>query len=152
MRKSSLLALLFLALSMAGCGNNSSGSGNINGSWAASLTNTDGSTAYAFTTTFTQGSAGALTVTNFTFTSTGPCFATYSTSETGSFGLSGNSNGNVKGTFGMTVTTLFPAPTNNLLTLQGTVNGGTISGTWTLTGGTGCTGNGSFTMRGPGTP
>ena len=151
MRTSSLIALLLLGLSMTGCGSNSSGSGNMNGSWAATLTNTDGSTAYAFTTTFTQGSAGALTVTNFTFTSTGPCFATYPISETGSFGLSDNS-GNVMGTFGMTITTLFPGATNNVLTLQGTVNGPTISGMWTLTGVTGCTGNGTFTMRGPGTP
>jgi hypothetical protein len=37
--------------------------------------------------------------------------------------------------------------TNNLLTLQGTVNNNTITGNWTLTGTTaGCTGTGSFTM------
>jgi hypothetical protein len=29
---------------------------------------------------------------------------------------------------------------------MGTVNGNAITGTWTLTGGTGCTGSGNFTM------
>jgi hypothetical protein len=58
----------------------------------------------------------------------------------------GNFNGNVTGTFEMTITTMFPG-TNNVLTLQGTVTGNTISGNWTLTGGTGCTGNGTFTIQ-----
>jgi hypothetical protein len=34
-----------------------------------------------------------------------------------------------------------------VLTLIGTVNGNTISGTWNLTGSTGCTGNGTFTLQ-----
>ncbi len=46
----------------------------------------------------------------------------------------------------MTISTVFPA-LNNVLTLQGALNGdGSIAGTWTLTGQTGCTGNGNFTM------
>jgi hypothetical protein len=51
----------------------------------------------------------------------------------------------------MTITTVFPAGMNNVLTLQGTRNGdGSISGTWTLTGLTGCTGeNGTFQMLQP---
>jgi hypothetical protein len=148
-RKTNIIALLFLALTMAGCGSNTAGPGNINGNWSATLTDTNGATVYAFTTTFTEAGAGGLTVTNFTFTSTGPCFATYPTSETGTFTLSGNLNGSVMGTFGMTITTIFPAATNNVLTLQGTVNGSTISGTWTLTGLTGCSGNGTFTIHPP---
>ncbi len=87
-----------------------------------------------------------MSVTNFTFTTTSSCFASQ-TSETGTFALTGNFNGNVMGTFGMMISTMFPAPqTNNVLTLQGAVNNNTISGTWTLTGVSGCTGNGSFTI------
>jgi hypothetical protein len=50
------------------------------------------------------------------------------------------------GHFEMTVTTLFPEE-NNVLTLQGSVNGTMISGTWGLTGGTApCNGSGDFQM------
>jgi hypothetical protein len=144
-----IIALLALGLATAGCdGANAPGSGNINGTWSATLTNTDGSTAYGFITTFSQASGSTVTVTNFTFTSDGPCFASYPTSETGTFSLSGNSNGNVMGTFGMTISTLFPSATNNVLTLQGSVNGNTISGNWTLTGLSGCSGSGTFTIQG----
>jgi len=143
-----MIVLLALGLTMSGCGSGSGpGSGNINGTWAFALTNTDGSPAYTFSTTFTQGSGGTLNITNFTFTSTGSCFASDQTTETGTFGLMGNFNGNVTGTFEMTITTMFPAATNNVLTLQGTVTGKTISGTWILTGGTGCSGNGTFTVQ-----
>jgi hypothetical protein len=147
-----IVILLALALSMSGCGsgNGTPGSGNINGTWTFALTNTDGSPAYTFSTTFTQGSGGTLNITNFTFTSTGPCFASYQTSETGTFGLMGNFNGNVTGTFDMTISTMFPGATNNVLTLQGVVNGNTISGNWTLTGGTGCSGKGMFTIQSKG--
>lgn len=133
---------------MAACSNGSgSSSGSVNGNWNASLTNLDGTPAYAFTTSFTQNSSSAVTVTNFTLTSTGPCFSSQSTTQTGSFALSGNFNGNVAGTFGMNITTMFPgAVTQNVLTLQGTVSGNTISGTWNLTGVSGCSGNGTFTI------
>jgi hypothetical protein len=143
-----IIVLLAMALIMSGCGssNGGNGSGNINGTWMAALNDANGSTVYTFSTTFTQGSGSSLSVTNFNFTSTGPCFASDQTSETGSFALMGNFNGNVTGTFEMTITTMFPG-TNNVLTLQGTVTGNTISGNWTLTGGTGCTGNGTFTIQ-----
>src|ERR1700681_2166929 len=130
MNKTCLIGLLAVAVSMAGCGSNnsSSSSSNINGTWSAALTNTDGTTAYSFASTFTQASGSSVTVTNLTFNSPSPCFPS-TTAETGTFGLGGNSNGTVTGTFGMTVTTMFPTATNNLLTLQGAVNGKTITGT-----------------------
>ena len=154
-KKIGITILLALGLTMAGCANGSGsglGSGNINGTWDAALTNTGGSPAYTFSTTFTQGSGSALTVTNFTFTLPGPCFASYSASqysETGSFTLSGNLSGSVTGTFGMIISTTFPGGSNNVLTLQGTVNSNTISGTWSATGLTGCSGNGTFTIGPP---
>lgn len=149
MNKICVIALLALGLTMAGCGSssNNSSSGNINGTWSANLINTDGTTAFGFSTNFTQASGNSVTVTNLTFNSPSPCFAS-TTTGTGTFGLGGNSNGTVTGTFGMTVTTMYPAM-NNVLTLQGTVNGKTITGTWTLTGLSGCTGNGTFTIIQP---
>jgi hypothetical protein len=141
-----LVLTMLLGLVLGGCGGGSSILGNINGNWTATLTNPDGSPAFTFSTSFTQGGGTSVSVTNFTFTTNSACFAS-PTSETGTFALSGNFNGNVTGTFGMMISTMLPAPqTNNVLTLQGAVSNNTISGTWTLTGVSGCTGNGSFTV------
>jgi len=147
-----VLFLIAMEMITAGCGSSSSNgsSGNINGNWSASLTNADGTPAYKFTTTFTQSSNGSVSVTNFNFTSAGPCFSSYPSSdytETGSFGLTGNFNGQVNGTFGMKITTNFASASNNALSLQGVVAGSTITGTWSATGLSGCTGNGSFTIQ-----
>jgi hypothetical protein len=143
-KKTGLAILLTLMLLLAGCGNGSNG-GTINGSWTAALTNTNGSEAFAFTTDFTQSSGNSLNIVNFSFTTSGSCFSS-PTTETGSFVLSGDFNGKVTGQFQFTISTMFPLQ-NNVLTMQGTANGNTISGTWTLTGSTGCTGNGNFTMN-----
>lgn len=144
MTKSGIALLLSLIVTLAGCGGGNSNMGNINGTWTATLTNPQGGTAFAFTTNFMQGSGNNLNVVSFQFTTSGSCFSG-PTSETGSFVLSGDFNGHVSGQFGFTISTTFPSD-NNVLTLVGTVNGNTISGTWTLTGVSGCTGNGNFTM------
>jgi hypothetical protein len=143
-----VIVISLLGLAMAACGNGYS-SGNINGTWSATLaSSSDQSTAYAFSTTFTQSGGGVLTFTNFTFTSSGPCFTGDATSETGGFTLSGNSNGEVTGTLRMSITTEFPGgATQNVLNLQGNVSGNTITGTWTLTGVSGCSGNGTFKIN-----
>jgi len=86
---------------------------------------------------------GSLSVSNFSFSTNSPCFVSGET-ESGSFTLSGNFNGTVNGKFGFTVQSGSPAG-NNLM-LSGTANGNTISGTWSVTGSSGCTGNGTFTM------
>ncbi len=101
MYKSMGIMLLALGLAMPGCGSSSS-STNINGNWSASLTNSPtGPTIYAFTTTFTETSGGGVSVTNFTFNSSnGSCFAG-STTESGSFTLSGNT---ITGTWSATGT------------------------------------------------
>jgi hypothetical protein len=142
-----MVVLLLVTFGATGCGsNNGSNSGNINGTWTANLTNPDNSPAFAFTTDFTEQSGGSISVTNFKFTTSGSCFSS-PTTETGSFGLSGNFNGSVTGTFGMNISTMLSSGTNNQLILQGAVNGNTITGTWTLTGATGCSGNGAFTIN-----
>lgn len=137
------IALLFLVgLTLTGCGSNSNSS-NINGNWNATLMSTGTTPVLTFGTSLVVNGNGALNITNFSFTTNSPCFVSGET-ESGSFTLSGNFNGQVKGSFGFTVNS--GTPSGNTLTLSGTANGNTITGTWTLTGGTGCTGNGTFTM------
>jgi len=132
---------------MVGCGsNNGPNSTNVNGNWSASLTNSqNGPPIYSFTTTLSEANGGGLSVSNFKFTSTGSCFASGETTETGSFTLSGNFNGNVTGTFGMTVTSTTNSSTQ--LVLQGGVGpNNTVAGTWVLTGSSACSGQGNFTF------
>lgn len=136
------IALLVVGLVMAGCGTTSN-RGNISGNWSATLTDNNQNQVFTFSTSLVDNGDGTLKITNLTFSSNSSCFVSGET-ETGTFGLSGNFNGSVKGTFGMTITS--GAPSGNVLTLSGTVNGGTISGNWNLTGGANCTGSGTFTM------
>jgi hypothetical protein len=147
MKQAVVIVAVVFSLVLSGCGGmNSSNSGNINGNWTATLNNSSGAPTLAFTTSFTQGSGSNLNVVNFSFTTSGQCFADRSVTETGSFGLSGNFNGQVSGSFGMTIAATGGSD-DGTLTLDGTVSNGRITGTWTLTGtATGCTGNGSFTM------
>jgi hypothetical protein len=145
MNRGVLAILLGLALALGGCGNNSStNSGNINGNWSATLTNTDNTPALAFTTTFTQMSGNSVSVTNLTFTTASPCFVSGETA-TASFILSGNFSGTVTGAFQLTVKS--GTPGGDTLTLQGTVQNNTITGTWTLVGiSSGCSGSGNFVV------
>lgn len=137
--------LLAAAVTLLGCSsnNNSTNPANINGTWNATLTDTNNATVLSFGTALLVNGDGTLNVTSFNLTTNSACFASGET-ETGSFTLAGNTNGNVSGKFGFVVVSGTPA--GNTLTLTGTVsNGNTISGTWILTG-TGCTGTGNFTM------
>ncbi len=151
MRRTKLAIVTWLVLLLSACGSSPQPL-SINGGWSALLKNPDGSTAFAFQVTLTQGSGTAVNTTNFAFEPSPPCFVS-TTSETATFSSTGNSNGLVTGTLLMTVSTRFPA-SQNVLTLQGTRNTGavdlgSISGTWTLAGQSGCTGNGNFTMNLP---
>ena len=145
MNRGVLAILLGLAFVLSGCGNNSStGTANITGNWSATLTNTDSSPAFAFTTTFTQMSGSSVNVTNLTFTTATPCFVS-GESETASFILSGNFSGSVTGAFQLTVKS--GNPSGDTLTLQGTANNNTITGKWTLVGiSSGCSGSGNFVV------
>lgn len=136
------VGVMALTLLAVGCGSNNSAS-NINGSWNAMLVSSGGTTAFTFGTNLTTQGNGGLSVTNFNFTTNSSCFVSGETAS-GTFALSGNFNGNVKGTLGMTVQS--GSPSGNTLTLAGTANGNSITGNWTLTGSSGCTGNGTFTM------
>lgn len=145
MNRRVIAVLLGLTLVLGGCGNgNSPNAGNVNGNWSATLTNTDSTPAFAFTTTFTQMSGSSVNVTNLTFTTASPCFVS-GESETASFTLGGNFSGNVTGAFQLAIKS--GNPSGDTLTLQGTVHNNTITGTWTLVGiSSGCTGSGNFVV------
>lgn len=143
--KQSIVALLVLiGLALVGCGSNNMNASNINGTWNAMLMSTTGGQAvFAFGTSLHINGDGSLSITNFNFTTNSPCFVSGET-ESGSFTVAGNFNGQTTGSFGFAVKS--GTPGGNTLTLSGAATGNTISGTWTLSGGTGCTGNGTFTM------
>src|ERR1700674_4208886 len=146
MKQFGIAVVMAVGLILLACGGGSSSTSNtVTGNWTAALTNSDGTPALAFTTSLTQSNGTAtVTGTNLSFTTSTSCF-TSGGSQTGSFVLSGNFNGNITGTFQFTITSGTP-PGNTLTLQQGMVNNNTISGTWTLTGTGGCTGAGNFTM------
>jgi hypothetical protein len=146
--KQSAVALLLVvgmalgSLSMTGCGT-SANPASINGVWNATLLGTNQETMFTFGTSLVVNADGTLSITNFQFSTNSPCFVS-GESESGSFTLSGNFDGQVNGTFNFIVKS--GSPSGNTLSLTGTATGNTISGNWTLSGGTGCTGSGNFTM------
>jgi hypothetical protein len=147
MKRFGVATVLALGLVLVACGGgsgSSSSSSNVTGNWSAALTNADGTPAFAFTTSLTQGGGTvAVTGTNLTFLTSTACFASGG-SQTGSFVLSGNMNGNITGTFQLAI--MSGTPSGNTLTLQGMVVSNTITGKWNLTGTGGCTGSGTFTI------
>ncbi len=147
MKQIAVAMLLALGLTLSACGGGTTSANVINGNWTATLTNPNGAPTFAFTTSLSQNSgSSSVNVTNLSFTTATACFSS-PTSQTGSFVLAGNFNGDVTGAFAMTVSTMFSTAQNNVLTLQGSENNNTISGTWTLTGvQSGCTGSGNFTI------
>ncbi len=142
MKHFAIAILLVAGLMTVGCGSNSSNA-NINGTWKATLTDSSNNPVFTFGTSLTEMGDGSVTISNFTFTSASPCFKSAGT-ESGNFSLAGNFNGNVTGSFGMTINSTNPV--GDTLTLNGAVSGNTISGQWTLSG-TGCTGSGTFSMN-----
>jgi hypothetical protein len=142
MKKLAVVWLVAVVLTLVGCGWNNHGHGNINGTWHAVLTDTN----FSFGTSLVVNGDGTLSINQFSFSTNGPCFVSGET-ESGSFAFTGDFNGNVQGTFDFTVVS--GSPSGNTLKLSaGTVNGSTITGQWSLTGGNpaGCQGSGTFTM------
>jgi hypothetical protein len=135
--------LLMLGLTLIGCGASSKNGATINGNWTATLMDTHNTQAFAFNTSLVESGNGSVSVSNFAFSTNSPCFVS-GESESGSFSLAGDFNGNVSGKFGMNVQS--GSPGGNTLNLSGAVAGNTISGTWSLNGSAGCTGNGTFSM------
>lgn len=146
MKRLAAVVLLGVCAVLVGCGSNSSSNpANINGTWNATLMDSNNQTFLQFGTNLVVQGNGTLVVSSFTILSPSPCISSGGgTTETGSVSLTGNFNGSVSGSFGLTVQSSTPAA--NTVKLTGTVNGNTISGSWTATG-TGCTGQGTFTMN-----
>jgi hypothetical protein len=150
--------LLLLALLLSGCGSSSPTlQSTTGGIWEAQLLGGTGG-GFSFITQFTVNSDGSLNITSFQFLNQGTCFTSISAvTPTGSVLLQLNTNDTVTGTI-----TYVVKANGNTLTLNGTVTGtavvasnnssasltgATITGNWTLTGGTGCNASGgSFTM------
>jgi len=145
MKKLTVVALLGLILILSSCGANSHLTGNINGMWQAAMSSA-GTSTFAFMTTLTVNADGSLGTTNFSLTLNNTPCSFPATTESGSFTLTGNFNGQVSGSFHYVITST--GVESSILTLDGTVTNGQITGTWTVTGGTAnCTGNGTFTMN-----
>jgi hypothetical protein len=156
MRPIRTIVSVAFCLALAGCGGSSTGhSTTINGNWSATLTGTQlNSTpqAYNFTVTLNQTTPPAVAITNFNFTAplNPQCFSNADTVSS-TFSSSGIVSGNIVGPFTLQVG--LPAssvnPFSNVLNLQGEVNGKTITGNWTATGGASqefCDASGTFQM------
>jgi len=144
MKKITAVVLLGMILILSGCAT-SRATGNINGMWSATLSNSTTNT-FSFMTDLTVNAGGSLGTTNFNLTvNNTPCTFPTST-ESGTFTVTGNFNGQVSGKFHYVI--MSTGVEANILTLDGIVSGGQITGTWTVTGAIGtCTGNGTFTMN-----
>src|SRR5260370_35252833 len=128
---------------MGGRWNSRNNPAEIKGKWNATRTDTSNATVFSFGTSLFVNSGGTLSVTNFSFSTNSSCFVSGET-ESGSFVLSGNFNGNVTGKFQFDV--MSGSPSGNTLTLSGTANANTMSGTSSLTGATGSTVSCNFIM------
>jgi hypothetical protein len=148
MKKIAAVLWLGTGLILTGCGSNSHAAGNINGTWSATLSNSQPSLAniFVFTTHLTVNADGSLGTTSFNLALNNTPCTLATTTESGSFTLTGNFNGRVSGKFHYVI--MSTAVEVNTLTLDGTVSGGLITGTWSVSGATAnCTGTGSFTMN-----
>ena len=140
-----LSSLLLLASILTGCAS-STAPKVIDGVWNASLLNSDSSVAYTFQTTLNQDTGSAVKVIQFDFTSDALCF-TAPIGQSATFTATGHSHGFQTGPFSMNVTTTYGTMVENVLALKGTRNAdGNISGTWTLTGLSGCSAKGNYAM------
>jgi hypothetical protein len=139
-------AIIFLMeVVLLGCGLSSAPQNPLTGNWTAGLLNSDGSTAFGISSTLKQNGQ-TLSVTTFSFASPSSCFAA-GTTATALLTMADTTHGTMSGSFAMTLQS-GPANQNgmNTLTLQGSLIGKVISGTWTLSGtGTQCNAVGNST-------
>jgi len=150
--------LLLITLVLNGCGSSSKTTVQTaaGATWQAEMLGGQGTASgFSFITQFTVGSDGTLSISYFQYLNSNStqCFPVSGGTQTGSMVLTTNtSNSTVTGTFSFTVQS-----GGNTLTLTGTVtgtesgttlSGGSVTGTWALSGGTGCSDatGGSFTM------
>lgn len=145
MRIIAIACLLALALLVTSCGSSTTNTApqTASGTWQAALTQPAGGfTNLDFVTTFTVNTDGSLNVTGLTFINAQSCFVNESAG--GSSDLITNPNFIVTGPITYKIDS--QSPTGNSLTLTGSENGSTITGTWAMTGSSECTGSGNYTM------
>jgi hypothetical protein len=152
--------LLLVALLLNGCSSSTTPTQTAaGGTWEAQMFGGSGpDSGFSFITQFTIGGGGTLSVSSFQFLNqnSAQCFPVSGGGLSGTMTLIENTTDfSVTGTFSFTIQS-----GGNTLTLSGnvtgtenglngtTLSGGLVTGTWTLTGGTGCndTTGGSFTM------
>jgi hypothetical protein len=139
-----LLAVLAFFTACGSTSNNHQNNVNVNGNWSASLADGGGTQVFTFTTTLVESSGGSVSGQSLTFTSNSACFVDGGT-ETGAFTVSGDTNGVTSAGVQLTIVST-GSSAGNTLTLNGTFQNNTIQGTWTLNGGLGCSGTGTFQM------
>ena len=146
MNRVGVIFLILLGSLLVGCGSTQAPK-VIDGTWNASLQNPDSTPAYTFSATLTQGSGSTVVVSNFLFTASAACFSS-PTGQSATFSATGHAGGYQTGKFGMNISTALGVQVENVLTLNGTRNSdGEISGTWNLTGLSGCSASGNYTMQ-----
>jgi hypothetical protein len=103
MRQFILSILATVVMMLGACGGGGGSNTSINGNWSATLTNTDGATALAFTVTLTgNSSSSGVSVTNLSFTTASSCFGS-GTTGIATFTTTGTVNGVTSGNFQMTI-------------------------------------------------
>lgn len=148
--------LLLAALMLNGCGSSSTTAVQTaaGGLWQADMAGGSGvASGFSFNTQFTVGSNGSLSISSFQFLTNGTCFPVTGGTQSGSMVLTINSSTNaVTGTFSFVV----QSGSNTLTLSNGVVtgtesgtalSGGSITGSWAVTGSTECTAAGTFTMK-----
>lgn len=148
--------LVVLALTLNGCSTSSTTAAQTaaGDTWQSNLSGgMSTASGLSFNTQFSVNSDGSLSIQSFQFITAGSCFPVSGETESGTLILTINTTTEqVTGPF-----TYVVQGNGNTLTLNGTVAGtetgttltnATITGTWTLAGGTGCSDaiGGSFSM------
>ncbi|HEY3930228.1 MAG TPA: hypothetical protein VGL89_17780 [Candidatus Koribacter sp.] len=139
-----LLAAIALFAACGSTANNGDSGANVSGNWSAALVDTNGNAVLTFTTTLVQNSNGTISTSNLTFTTNSACFVGGGT-ETGAITISGTTSGVTSAGVQLTINSTGQSA-GNTLQLSGSLQNSVITGTWSLNGGAGCTGNGTFTM------
>lgn len=168
MKKLAVLMVLALELAVCGCGTTPPSTVTNTqtiGNWEAQMIGGTGAASQLnFVTSFNVTNGGPLSDVAVGFYNAGACFATGENVQNGSGTASFTTNQSteqVTGSLTFMVTSIIPS--GNVLTLTsypdgltgtsngtssttGTLTNGIVVGTWTLTGSSSCTANGTFTM------
>lgn len=152
MRNLAIVGLLAVSLTLAGCGSSTPSTVKAaDGVWESALLGPGaGVGVFNFITSFSVGGGGGLSVSYLSFLTTGPCFPISGATASGTFdvtatGTSPTADFNFtvqSGTSSLAMTGTATGTTDT----SGNTTWSTITGDWTLTGDTGCTGSGTFTM------